>query len=101
MAWRLVWESVKMLIHLSFLYLSSATLMVTSSALIMECASSWPDASIQVVVAVVECITEAPIRGLPFLRDPVVYIDAVRLCRGFHSVGCGGDWGCVFVSDGV
>ena len=29
------------------------------------------------MVAVGECITEAPIHGLPFLRDPFVYIHAI------------------------
>ncbi len=43
------------------------------------------------MVAVGECITEAPIRGFPFLRDPFVYIHAARLCRRCHSVGCGGE----------
>ena len=36
----LAWESVKMHIHLSFFYLSSATWMATSSALMMACVSS-------------------------------------------------------------
>jgi hypothetical protein len=44
-----------------------------------------------VVVAIGECITEVPIHGLPLLRDTFVYIHAVGLCRGCHSVGCGGE----------
>ena len=51
-------------IHLVFLYVSSATCMATSSALIMVCVSSWAEASIYVVVDVRECIIEAHIRGL-------------------------------------
>ena len=43
------------------------------------------------VVAVGEYIIETPIRGLSFLRDPSVAIHAVGLCRGCHSVGCGGE----------
>ncbi len=43
------------------------------------------------MVAVGECMTEAPIRGLPVLRDPSVYIYSVVLCRGCHSIGCGGE----------
>jgi len=46
MAWRLVWESVKMPIHLSFLYLSSAIWMATNSAIMNVCVSYWPEASI-------------------------------------------------------
>ena len=42
------------------------------------------------VVAVGECITEAPIRGFPVLSDPSVYIHSVGLCRGCHSIGGGG-----------
>ena len=42
-------------------------------------------------VAVGECITEAPIRGLPALSDPSVYIHLVELWRGCHSIGCGGE----------
>ena len=43
------------------------------------------------MVAIGECITEAPIRGLPVLMDPSVYIHSVGLCRGCHSIGCGGE----------
>ena len=43
------------------------------------------------MVAVRECITEAPIRDLPVLRDPSVYIHSVGLCRGCHSICCGGE----------
>ena len=43
------------------------------------------------VVVVGEYITEAPIRGLPVLRDPWVYIHSVGLCKGCHSIGCGGE----------
>ncbi len=40
MAWRLVWESVNMPTHWSCLYLSRATYMAASSALVMACVSS-------------------------------------------------------------
>ncbi len=72
MAWRLVCESVKMPIHGSFLYMLSATWMATSSALVIVWVSSWPDASMYVVVLVGECITTAPIRGCPFWGEPSV-----------------------------
>jgi len=78
-------------IQLSFLFLSSATWMATSSALMMVCISSWPEASMYVVGAVGECMTEAPICGLPILREPLVYIHSVGLCRGCHNIGCGGE----------
>ncbi len=44
------------------------------------------------VVAVGECIDEAPIRGLLVLRGPSVYIHSVGLCRECHSIGYGGEW---------
>ena len=37
-----------------------------------------------------EWIIAAPSRGLPFLRDPSVYIQAWGLCSGGHIFGCGG-----------
>ena len=40
MAWRLVWESVNMPSHWSCLYVSRATYMAASSALMMVCVSS-------------------------------------------------------------
>jgi hypothetical protein len=43
------------------------------------------------VVAVGECMTEAPIRGLPVLKEPSVYIHSMGLCRGCHCIGCGGE----------
>ena len=52
------------------------------------------------VVAVGECITEAPIRGFPVLSDPSVYIHSVGLCRGaivLAVVGSGLGRGCIFV----
>ncbi len=37
-------------------------------------------------------ITAAPSRGLPFLRDLSVYIQASGLCSGCHVFGCDGGW---------
>ena len=53
-ACRLVWESVNIPSHGSCLYLSRATWMAPSSALIIVCVSSSPDASMCVVVFVGE-----------------------------------------------
>ncbi len=78
-------------IHLSFLYLSSATWIATSSALRMVCVSSCPEASIYVVMEVGERITAAPIIDLPFCRDPFVYIQASGVCSWCNIVGCVGE----------
>jgi len=43
------------------------------------------------MVDVEECMTEAPSRILPFLRDSSVYIHALGLCRDCHNIGCGGE----------
>jgi len=43
--------------------------METNSALVIVLFSSWPDASIWVVVDVEECMTEAPSRGFPILCE--------------------------------
>ena len=63
--------------------------MATSLALIMVCDSFWLDASIYVMVDVGKRTTEAPSHGLPILRDLSVYIHALGLCRGCHSIVCG------------
>ena len=52
------------------------------------------------VITVGNYITEAHIRGLPFLRDPSVYIHS-RGAIEFVVVGNGLGRGCVFVLDGV
>ena len=47
------------------------------------------------MVEVGKCITAAPIQGLPFFREPTVYIHSIGLCRSCHGMGCGGDMGCL------
>ena len=90
MAWRLVCESVNIPSHGSCLYLSRATYMAPSSALIMVCVSSSPDASMCVVVFVGEWMTEAPCLGLPSLCEPFVYVHFSGLCMGCQGIGWGG-----------
>jgi hypothetical protein len=53
--------------------------MAIDSALMMVCVSSWPEASIYVVVNVRECIAGDPNLDLPFFGS--------RLCRP-------NQWGC-------
>ena len=64
--------------------------MAASSALVMVCVSSCPDASMYVVVFVGEWITEAPCLGFPSLWEPSVYVHASGLWRGCQGIGCGG-----------
>ena len=72
--------------------------MAASSALIIVCVSSCPEASMYVVVFVGKWITEAPCLGLPSLCDPSVYVYSSELYKGCHRVGCGGrGLGCVLV----
>ncbi len=42
-----------------------------------------------VVVPEGEWMTEAPNLGLPFFREPSVYIQSSGLCMGCHGNGCG------------
>ena len=65
--------------HWSCLYVSRATYMAASSALMMVCVSSCPDASMQVVVFVGEWITDTPCLGFPSLWEPSVYVHASGL----------------------
>jgi hypothetical protein len=90
-AWRLVCEPVKMPMHLTLFYLSKAIKMGANSALVMLRVSSWPEASIHVVVDVGEWIIEAPSRDLHFLGNrPYMYIRSVELWIGYHNLRFGG-----------
>jgi hypothetical protein len=52
--------------------MSRATKMAASSALMIVCSSSCPEAFMYMVLLAGECITAAPSRGRPFLSDPSV-----------------------------
>jgi hypothetical protein len=76
--------------------------MAPSSALIIVCVSSSPDASMCVVVFVGEWMTEAPCLGLPSLCEPSVYVHSSGLCMGCQGIGWGGlSYVCLLVVFGL